>query len=364
MWRAVRRAWRLATPGRWFSNASRAHHLVVVDQGRAGRRRRCGRRVGRAVARVGGRGREAPGVGEEVAVGVRGRIGRGRGRLGAPGVGEEVGGRCVGGGRLLQLHRAGLRREGRGLRVGGGLAGGGPLAGFGLGEEQHLRLAGGAADDDLGAALVLGGLRRRVDLGGEHAPGVHAVAGQDAGGELLADFRAAQGTSGGGLGDQEHVHAQLATHEQDLHQRVDRRGRLRISALADLVPVAGQLPHGGVDLFEEDQRPGADGYRVGVDAQFVGDPGSQLAQLPELDELVVYVGDVAAVRDAVDAVRPRVGDPLGVEDEHERAVVEHLAGDAAQGGRLAAAGGGVDQDVRGFGVQVDGDDPAARRRSR
>lgn len=71
------------------------------------------------------------------------------------------------------------------------------------------------------------------------------------------------------------------------------------------------------------------------------------------------VGDVGAVGDAVDAARPRVGDPLEVEDEHARAVVKHLAGDAAQGHRLAAAGGGVDQDVRGVGVQVDGDDPAA-----
>ena len=33
-------------------------------------------------------------------------------------------------------------------------------------------------------------------------------------------------------------------------------------------------------------------------------------------------GDVAAVGDPGETVRPRVGDPLGVEDEHERAVVE------------------------------------------
>lgn len=46
------------------------------------------------------------------------------------------------------------------LRGGGGRAGGGPLAGFGVGEEQHVRLADGAADDDLGAADVLRGLRR------------------------------------------------------------------------------------------------------------------------------------------------------------------------------------------------------------
>lgn len=106
----------------------------------------------------------------------------------------------VGRGRLLHLHRPGLRGEGCGVRaVGGFLAGGGPLAGFGLGEEQHLGLAGGAADDDLGAAVVLGGLRRRLDLTGEHALGVDAVAGEDAGGELLADLPAAEGAGGGGV---------------------------------------------------------------------------------------------------------------------------------------------------------------------
>ncbi|WP_179308423.1 hypothetical protein [Streptomyces albidoflavus] len=65
---------------------------------------------------------------------------------------------------------------------------------------------------------------------------------------------------------------------------------------------------------------------------------------------------MSATSDAVDAVGPRVGDPLGVEDDDAAAVVEHLAGDAPQGHRLAAAGGGVDQDVRGLRVQVDGDD--------
>ncbi|MGW7256580.1 hypothetical protein [Streptomyces sp. NPDC054834] len=136
---------------------------------------------------------------------------------------------------------------------------------------------GGAADDDLGAAVVLGALRRRVDLGGEHAPGVDAVAGEDAGGELLADLRASPGADGGGLGDQEHVHAQLAAHVEDLVERVGGRGDLRVAGLADLLPVAGRLLHRGVDLFEEDQHPWADGFRVGVDAEFVGDPGPQSA---------------------------------------------------------------------------------------
>jgi hypothetical protein len=198
-----------------------------------------------------------------------------------------------------------------------------------------------------------------MDLGGEHAPGVHAVAGQDAGGELLAYLRATQRAGGRGLGDQEHVHAQLAAHVEDLVERVDGRGDLRVSGLAGLLPVAGQLFHRRVDLFEEDQQPGADGFGVGVDAQFVGDPGAASAFHAERDELVVDVGDVGAVGDVVDAARPRVGDPLGVEDEDVRAVVEHLAGDAAQGRRFSSAGGGVDQDVRGFGVQVDGDDPSA-----
>ncbi|EFK97986.1 predicted protein [Streptomyces sp. SPB78] len=96
-------------------------------------------------ARVGCRGPgrgEAPGVGK--------RFGGGRG----PRIGEGVGR------RLVQLHRARLCADcGRGR-----LAGGGPLAGFGLGEEQDLRLPRGPAGDDLCAAMVLGGLRRRVDL--------------------------------------------------------------------------------------------------------------------------------------------------------------------------------------------------------
>ncbi|MFF4021005.1 hypothetical protein [Streptomyces sp. NPDC001843] len=116
-----------------------------------------------------------------------------------------------------------------------------------------------------------------MDLGGEHAPGVHVVAGEDAGGELLADLQASQGAGGGGLGDQEDVHAQLAAHVEDLVEGVDGRGDLRVAGLADLLPVAGQLLHGGVDLFEEDQHPGADGFRVGVDAEFAGDPGTQPA---------------------------------------------------------------------------------------
>ncbi|MGW2183975.1 hypothetical protein ACWCXX_39605 [Streptomyces sp. NPDC001732] len=167
-----------------------------------------------------------------------------------------------------------------------------------------------------------------MDLGGEHAPGVEAVAGQDAGGELFAHFRAAEGSGGGGLGDQEDVHAQLAAHVEDLVEGVDGRGDLRVAGLAGLLPVAGQLLHRGVDLFEEDQQPRADGLGVGVDAQVVGDAGTVPAFEAEGDELVVDVGDVAAVGDPGQSGRPRVGDPLGVEDEHERAVVEHLAGDA------------------------------------
>ncbi|MFI5825440.1 hypothetical protein ACIA8I_41300 [Streptomyces rishiriensis] len=71
------------------------------------------------------------------------------------------------------------------------------------------------------------------------------------------------------------MHAQLAAHVEDLVEGVDGRGDLQVAGLADLLPVAGQLLHGGVDLFEEDQHPGAEGLRVGVDAEFVGDPGSQ-----------------------------------------------------------------------------------------
>ncbi|MFB7530867.1 hypothetical protein ACFC0C_21945 [Streptomyces sp. NPDC056178] len=152
-----------------------------------------------------------------------------------------------------------------------------------------------------------------MDLRGEHAPGVDAVAGEDAGVELLAGLRAAEGAGGRGLGDQEHVHAQLAAHVEDLVECVDGRGDLRVAGLADPFPVAGQLFHRGVDLFEEDQQARADGLRVGVDAQFVGDAGTAPDLHAERDELVM---DVGAVGDTVDAVGPRVGDPLGVQDEH------------------------------------------------
>ncbi|WP_234426889.1 transposase family protein [Streptomyces niger] len=106
-------------------------------------------------------------------------------------------------------------------------------------------------------------------------------------------------------------------------------------------------------------KPRADGVGVGVWPELVSDADPAPAFHAELDQGVVDVGDVGAVGDALDAAGPGVGDPLGVEDERERAVVEHLAGEGAQGHRLAAAGGGVDQDVRGLRVQVDGDDAAA-----
>ncbi|PAX86716.1 hypothetical protein CLM85_24150 [Streptomyces albidoflavus] len=135
-----------------------------------------------------------------------------------------------------------------------------------------------------------------MDFRGEHPPGVDAVAGQDAGGELLADLRPAEGAGGGGLRDQEDVHAQLPAHVEDLVERVEGRGGLRVAGLADLLPVAGQHLHRGVDLFEEDQQPLADGLGVGVDAQFVGEVGTAPAFLPEGDELVVDVGDVGRRR--------------------------------------------------------------------
>ncbi|MGD3108007.1 hypothetical protein [Streptomyces sp. YGL11-2] len=62
--------------------------------------------------------------------------------------------------------------------------------------------------------------------------------------------------------------------------------------------------------------------------EFIGDEHAAPAFHAELDQGVV---DVGAVGDARDAARPRVGDPLAVQDERERAVVEHLAGDTAQG---------------------------------
>ncbi|MEV7296656.1 hypothetical protein AB0N79_34295 [Streptomyces microflavus] len=62
-----------------------------------------------------------------------------------------------------------------------------------------------------------------------------------------------------------------------------------------------------------------------------------------------------AVGDGGQGLGPQVGDPLGVQDQGVGALVEEVGGQGAQHGGAAAAGGGADQDVRGFAVQVDGD---------
>lgn len=124
-----------------------------------------------------------------------------------PGVGEEVGGGTSAG-------RGGVRRFPEGCSVLASCVGTGhsPLAGFRVGEVEYLRFVGAAAYDDLDAAVVLGRHGDGAYFGNEHPAGVEGVADQDAGGELLAHLRATDRAGGGGLGNQEHVQADLAAH--------------------------------------------------------------------------------------------------------------------------------------------------------
>lgn len=106
-----------------------------------------------------------------------------------------------------------------------------PGAGFGVGQVEHLRFVGDAAQNDLDAAGVPGGLGCGRDFGDEHPSGVEGIADEDAGGEVLAHLRSAQGAGGGGLGDQQDVKANLTAHEQDLGEGVDGGAGLRVALL-------------------------------------------------------------------------------------------------------------------------------------
>ncbi|MFI1159331.1 hypothetical protein [Streptomyces sioyaensis] len=120
-------------------------------------------------------------------------------------------------------------------------------------------------------------------------------------------------------------------------------------------PVPLELRRGGVDLFEEDHDPRADAPWLtfeDVVVQLLGEGESAPAFLGEVDQGVVDLGDVPAVGDAGHAAGPGVGDPLEVQDVGVRAVVDELAGDAAQDGRLAAAGAGRGQAADAEGLAL------------
>ncbi|WP_411076493.1 hypothetical protein [Streptomyces sp. cmx-4-7] len=183
---------------------------------------------------------------------------------------------------------------GREVRPPGPCAGAGhrPLAGLGVRRQEDLRLLGAAAGDDLDAAVVLAGHRDRADLGNEHPPGVQGVAHEDAGGEVLPHLRAADRAGGGGLRDEENVEADPAAHEQDLRERVDGRGLLRVAGLADPGPVPLELRHRRVDLFEEDHQPGPDPPRL-AGQDVVGQlPGQANPVAPFLGEAACAGSDV------------------------------------------------------------------------
>jgi hypothetical protein len=110
--------------------------------------------------------------------------------------------------------------------------------------------------------------------------------------------------------------------------------------------VAGEVPQGVVGPVDDDHQP-----RDTVEVSVEGDAALQLGA--EADQSVVDAGDVAAVRDRWQVLRPQVGDAGVVEDQGVRALLEELGGEGAQDGRAAAAGAAADQDVRG-GVNVDG----------
>ncbi|MYW46031.1 hypothetical protein GT045_35200 [Streptomyces sp. SID486] len=112
------------------------------------------------------------------------------------------------------------------------------------------------------------------------------------------------------------------------------------------------MPQGGVGSVDHDHQP-----RHTVEVAIEGDAALELGA--EADQGVVDAGDVAAVRDRGQVLRPQVGDAGVVEDQGVDALVEELGGEGAQDGRAAAAGAAADQDVRG-GVDVDGDGPSSR----
>ncbi|MEU7650355.1 hypothetical protein [Streptomyces huasconensis] len=132
----------------------------------------------------------------------------------------------------------------------------------------------------------------------------------------------------------------------------DGRGHTRVVLAAERLPVAGELAQRAVGAVHRDDEPGR-GSEFGV-----GEVEAARQFLSEAGQGVVDAGDVPAVGHGRQALGPQVGDPPGVEDQGVGALVEELGGQGAQHGGAAAAGGGADQDMRAFGVQVDGDGAA------
>ncbi|MFF9403787.1 hypothetical protein [Streptomyces sp. NPDC014744] len=94
------------------------------------------------------------------------------------------------------------------------------------------------------------------------------------------------------------MEADLAAHEEDLGERVDGRGGLRVATLADLGPVPPELCHGRVDLFEEDHEPRSDPPGLALEdvvGQLLREADPVPAFLCKVDQGVVDLGDVAAV---------------------------------------------------------------------
>ncbi|WP_158706443.1 MULTISPECIES: hypothetical protein [Streptomyces] len=133
-------------------------------------------------------------------------------------------------------------------------------------------------------------------------------------------------------------------------KRGDGRGRLRVLLLPEGLPVASELAQRGVGRVDGDDQA-RHVVQVAVEVEAAFQYGG------EVDQGIVDAGDVAAVGHRRQGLRPQVGDPLGVQDQGVGAMVEELGGQGAQHRGAAAAAGGADQDVRGFGIQVDGDGP-------
>ncbi|WP_097968621.1 hypothetical protein [Streptomyces sp. or20] len=183
---------------------------------------------------------------------------------------------------------------------------------------------------------------------GQDLPGVGRKPRQDHRGEQLAG----RSSKDGGLGSsvEDDVDAGRAPAPERFLEGGDGRRRLRVVLLPEGLPVAGEAVQRGVSFVDRDDQAGH-GVQVAVEVEAALQLGGKA------EEGVVDAGDVAAVGDRGQALRPQVGDPFGVQDQGVGALVKELGGQGPQHGGAAAAAGGADQDVRRIAVQVDGNGP-------
>ncbi|MFJ8364059.1 hypothetical protein [Streptomyces sp. NPDC093984] len=182
---------------------------------------------------------------------------------------------------------------------------------------------GVAVLDDVDAARERAALGGGVDYRGEPLPHAGADPGEDDGGELLAGA-GDEATADGGGSVVDDVDAGRAPLVQNGLEGGDGRGPLRVVLLPERLPVAGEMPEHVVGPVDHDHQP-----RHTVKVAVEGDAALQLGA--EADQGVVDAGDVAAVRDRRQVLRPQVGDAGVVEDQGVAALVEELRGGGGGG---------------------------------